>query len=336
MSERTSLLEESYRRALRLLPTGFRRDWEEDMVATFMDRAYRSMPDDREGVEISRPGWPELVSIARLAVRLRLAGGSVPGEVVRRIALVGLLAHAVFAISGVVLSIWVFERMFLPEGGGFANWWQAMWGMTHLLWLPAYLAVVFGHRRTGAITAVVAFLPGVVSSFLQLRADQWAHTPFQLGWLVFGALPVVALVGFHSGVPAVRARPWVLALPVGVALVSVAGLLAPLSVTGTGVWEFGVIVAGLVTIAAAVRGRGRISPTWPVTLALLTAPVLGLAATSGGVGPLTAGAGVVGLVLAAVAAWTRDGSAVAAPGRNGSAAELPPRQEPGSATTVER
>ena len=340
MSERTerhgmrSPLEESYRRALRLLPGGFRRDWEDDMVATFMDRAYRSMPDDREGVEISRPRWPELASIARLAVRLRLGGAeSVPGEVVRRIALVGLLAHAVFAISGVVLSIWYFGRTGLPDGGAFASWWQAMWSMTHLLWLPAYLAVVFGHRRTAAITAVVAFGPAMVSWFLQLRADQWAHTPFQVGWLLFTALPIVALVGFHSGAPAVRAAPWVVAVPVGAALVSAAGLLAPLRVTGTGVWAAGVIVAGLVTIAAAVRGRRRgrgpdvrgrepMSPTWPVTLALLAAAVLGLAALSGAVGPLAVGAAVVGLVMAA---WARYRPA----------AELPSRQEPGSPTTVE-
>jgi hypothetical protein len=290
----SSPLEESYRRALRLLPREFRRDWADDMVATFMDRAYRSMPDDREGVEISHPRWPELVSVVRLAVRLRLGGaGSVPGEVVRRIALVGLLAHAVFAMSGVVLSIWVFERTFLPEGGGFASWWQAMWSMTYLLWLPAYLAVVFGHRRAAAIIAVAAFVPGMLSWFLQLRADQWAHTPFQVGWLLFGALPVVALVGFHSGAPVVRATPWVVAVPVGVALVSAAALLAPLRVTGTGVWACGIIVAGLVTIAAA--------------------------------GPLEVGAAGVGLVLAAMAAWTRDRPAL--PSRQEPVRQLPSSRE---------
>jgi hypothetical protein len=346
----SSLLEESYRRALRLLPSGFRREWADDMVATFMDRAYRSMPDDREGVEISSPRWSELVSIARLAVRLRLGGAaSVPGEVVRRIALAGMLAHVVFAFSGVALSIVDFERMQLPDGSGYASWWQVMWSMTHLLWLPAYLAVLFGHRRAAAITAVVAFVPGVVSSFLQLRADQWAHTPFQVGWLIFGALPIVALIGFHSGAPAVRAMPWVVAVPVGVVVaVTGSGLLAPLRLTGTELWAFGIIVAGLVTIAAAIRdgrlgrgragrGRERMSPTWPVTLGLLAAAVLGLAALSGSVGPLAIGAGAVGLVLAAMAAWARDrpAAAVAAPDGDRSAAERPPRQEPGSATTVE-
>jgi hypothetical protein len=335
----SSLLEERYRRALRLLPADFRRGWEDDMVATFMDRAYRSMPDDPEGVEISSPRWPELVSVARLALRLRFGGaGSVPGEVVRRVALVGLLAHAVFAISGVALSIWFVERTELPGDGGFAGWWQAMWTMSQLLWVPAYLAVLFGHRRVAAITAAATFGSGAVGSLLQLSADHWARAPLQIEWLIFGLLPVLALAGFHGGAPAVRARPWVVALPIGVTLVCTAVLLGPDRVTGTWLWAFGIVAAGLVTIVVAIRrgragrGRARMSPTWPVTLALYAVAILGLDAASGGAGLRTVGLGVTGVLLAAVAAWSRD--------RSDPAGATPdadrPRQEPGPATTVER
>jgi hypothetical protein len=300
----SSLLEERYRRVLRLLPADFRRDWADDMVATFLDRAYRSMPGDPESDEISSPRWSELVSIARLALRLRLGGpGSRPGEVVRRIALTGLLAHVVFALAGVVLSIWYVERMPLPDGSGFTTWWQAMWSMTHLLWLPAYLAILFGHRRAAAITAVAAFVPGAVSSIVQLRGDQWAHAPYQIEWLIFGVLPVLALAGFHGEVPV--ARPWVVAVPVGVVLVSAAGLLAPQRATGTALWALGIIVAGLVTIVAGVRQGRTMPPAWPLTLALLAAAVLGLQAASGRLDPFALGAAAIGILLAVLAARAR-------------------------------
>jgi hypothetical protein len=309
------------------------------MVATFMDRAYRSMPDDPEGVEISSPRWPELVSVMELALRLRFGGaGSVPGEVVRRVALVGLLAHAVFAICGVVLSIWYVERAEIPGDGGFAGWWQAMWTMSQLLWVPAYAAVVSGHRRAAVITAAATFGSGAVGSLLQLSADHWARAPLQIGWLIFGLLPVLALAGFHSGAPAVRARTWLVALPVGVALVCTAVLLEPDRVTGTGLWASGIVAAGLVVIVSVIRrgpaGRGRtpMSPTWPITLALYAAAVLGLDAAGGSAGLRTVGLGVTGVLLAAVAAWSRDRSDPAGATPDGDR----PRQEPGPATTVER
>jgi hypothetical protein len=120
-------------------------------------------------------------------------------------------------------------------------------------------------------------------------------------------------------------------------------------VTGTGLLAFGIIVAGLVTIVAAVRRRpaGRakpgerpaqqrrdregMSPTWPVTLALFAAAVLGLEAASGSVGLLAIGVGVVGVLLAAVAARSRDRSDPTGAARDADR----PRQEPGPATTVE-
>jgi hypothetical protein len=303
----TSLLEERYRRVLRLLPADFRHEWADDMAATFMARAYRSAPEDLEGVEISSPRWPEMASIARLAIRLRLGGASaqprefVTGEAVRRIALVGLLAHAVGALSGVLLTIWFIVRTELPDGTGFATWWQALVSMSDLLWLPAYLAIVFGYRRAAACIALAAFGPGTVVLLLNLRAADWPYLPYQIGWLVFGALPIVALVAFHSGAPTVRSGPWVAAIPAGVVLLFAVMLVAGDRTTGIGLWALGVTVAGIVTIGAAVHRRSM-PPTWPLTLAVLAAAVLGLQATTGGFDAIVLGPGAVGVVLAAMAA----------------------------------
>jgi hypothetical protein len=244
----TSLLEERYRRALRLLPDDFRERWADDMVDTFLDRAYRSAPDDPEGVEIASPRWRELASVAALAVRLRLgdtgasARAVVLGAAVRRFALAGLLAHAVFAVSGVLLSVWAFERA--PAGIGFDSRVAALWSLTSLLWLPAYLALLSGQRRTALVVGLAAFLPGLVTTLDRLHADQWAHSPYQIAWLIFGVLPIVAMIGFYPGAPSVPVRPWLLALPAAVLLLIAAGLL--IRPSGTGMWCAGLVVAVVV------------------------------------------------------------------------------------------
>jgi hypothetical protein len=244
----TSLLEERYRRALRLLPDDFRERWADDMVDTFLDRAYRSAPDDPEGVEIASPRWRELGSVAALAIRLRLgdAGASaravVLGEAVRRFALAGLLAHAAFAVSGVLLSVWTFERT--PPGIGFDTRGQTLWSMTALLWLPAYLSLLFGRRRTALVVALAAYVPMLVTTLDRLPADLWAHTPYQIAWLIFGLLPIGAMIGYYPGAPTVPVRPWVLALPAAVLVLFAAGLLT--RPTGAGLWCAGAVVAAVV------------------------------------------------------------------------------------------
>ncbi|MFI7600400.1 hypothetical protein [Actinoplanes sp. NPDC049681] len=280
----TSLLEERYRRTLKLLPRSYREKWADDMTATFMERAYRSRPDDPEGVDISSPRWPEVASIAGLAVRLRL--GAEPGyvawgEAVRRIALIGLLAHTVFALTAVTLGIWSAEQLpGVPEPAvSFTSWWQALWSMSSLLWLPAYLAALHGHRRAARVLAVVAYAPMLAGELTRLYGEPGGNATWQFAWLAFDALPLLALIAFQSDDPPVRQRPWLLALPVGVAVLSGVVLLtlhfpdrfllSSVVAGGTGLWCAGVTLAGI----AALTPAGRAS-TWPLTLALLTPPVL--------------------------------------------------------------
>lgn len=56
----SSPLERRYRRVLRLLPVGYRHQWEEDMVAAFME-AYSSDPN-ADGVTSGRPPLAERLS----------------------------------------------------------------------------------------------------------------------------------------------------------------------------------------------------------------------------------------------------------------------------------
>ena len=61
-------LERRYRRVLRLLPGYYRQQWEEDMVAAFLDSSLTGDPEEDEFItEYGRPSWPELASVAGLA-----------------------------------------------------------------------------------------------------------------------------------------------------------------------------------------------------------------------------------------------------------------------------
>ncbi|HEX8006413.1 MAG TPA: hypothetical protein VF482_08295, partial [Trebonia sp.] len=94
-------LERRYRRALRLLPGYYRQQWEEDMVAAFLDSSLTGDPEEDEFItEYGRPSWPELASVAGLAARLYLGGAGAPrryftwGQAMRDAVLVVTLARA--------------------------------------------------------------------------------------------------------------------------------------------------------------------------------------------------------------------------------------------------
>ena len=103
-------LEQRYRRVLRLLPRYYRDEWEEDMVAAFLDgwmTGYRD--EDSVTMEYDRPTREEIVSVIGLAARLHLGGVGAPGryfawgQAVRNAVLGVMLAHAVWGLGEVAL-----------------------------------------------------------------------------------------------------------------------------------------------------------------------------------------------------------------------------------------
>src|ERR1700722_17109987 len=109
---RMSDLERRYRRVLRLLPGWYREQWEQDMVAAFLDSWLTGDPERDECVlEFCKPGWAETASVACLAVRLHLGGPGTPrryawGQALRRAVLAVLLVHAVLGVNVLVLLAW--------------------------------------------------------------------------------------------------------------------------------------------------------------------------------------------------------------------------------------
>ncbi len=289
----SSLLEQRYRRVLRLLPDGYRRSWEEDMVATFLQRAYAAVPEDPEGVELGRPDRAEVASVAALALRLRLGGTGAPpryrawGAAVRRVALLGLFAHAVGAIVGVLLLVWSVKRLpglVVPTDPAAtsvdpAHGWLSLSG---LLWIPAYLSILHGHRRAGVILALLALLPPTATSVWQLARVDHAYALSRITWLAFAAIPVLALIGYHRDVAPVRPRPWLIALPATAVAAFVLLLLAQPSdghdalLDWPGLWFTGLTIGAGAYLVAATRRHTPDRPYWPLALALLAIAVLAL------------------------------------------------------------
>ncbi len=248
-----SLLEERYRTVLKMLPAGFRREWADDMVDTFLSRAYRSRPDDPEGVEISGPRWTEVASVARLAVWLRLGGGFgtgpreyVTGDALRRFALGGVLAHVTVDLSGVLLAIWWTTRLTGAETG-FTSWGAALASLAGLLWIPAYAGLLSGRPRQAAVLAVLGLIPGTAN---MLSREPGA---FAAAWLLLSLSPVAAMVAFHRGAPPVRPRAWVIAVPVLTAGLTAAAVIVPHEVTVIDLVAVGVVLAGVGVLIAAGR-----------------------------------------------------------------------------------
>ena len=299
-----SRLEQRYRLVLRvLLPAAYRKAWEEDMVATFLDSVDS---DDAEAAEYAadygRPSWSEVASVASLAVRLRLgtAAGASPrcvawGQAVRLVALMGLLVSAAAATIEAGSTLWLAGRLGWLSAPP-ADWtpgmppsaWHTVWSLAGLLWLPAYVGLLLGHRRAAQLLAVLAVMPAgaaAISATVDLDAGAapllltiWAHA-------LVDALLVLALVAFHQDAPPMRRRPWLVALVVGIAVLL--GLF--LLVRPTNPWVlvdwpgmYCVVLVGVAVahLAAPALGRTLRTPSWSLALVLLGLAVFGLRVVS--------------------------------------------------------
>lgn len=310
----TTLLEQRYRRALRLLPAAYRDAWADDMVATFLEGAYASMPDDPEGVDVSRPRWGEMASIAALAIRLRLGGIDSParprlwGDSVRLAARLGLLAMASLRLSFVLINVWVALRLpgtHLPPGvTGIPSRWMSITALLGLAAVPAFVFVLYGQYRSARVLAAAA-LAVVIAVF---AVDIARGIPISTsGWvlLVIWVLTVLATLAYEANTPPPdRSWRWLVALAALVLACTIAGLL---TARAPYVDEAAVWCVALVLVWAA--GRRRFGPPWMLALAMtaLALLVLRVALTrdwlqvilSGGT---RAGVLAVGLVEAAAVA----------------------------------
>lgn len=205
-------LEQRYRRTLRMLPGYYRDQWEEDMVAAFLDGFLTGDPDEDEIImEFARPSWSERASVAALATRLYLGGQGTPrryfawGQAVRRAVLIVMLGQAILALGSLVYLTWLHHRLgwfpapptpqlahvsAVPAGSPPpqspaptsqvplpGDMWSTVWYAVGYAWVVVYIELVLGYYRTAQLIAVLAVVPNLIY-LVQLHVTY--HQPLQL------------------------------------------------------------------------------------------------------------------------------------------------------------
>ena len=284
----SSDLERRYRRVLRLLPGWYRQQWEQDMVAAFLDSWLTGDKEADDYISMAaRPSWAEVASVAGLAVRLHLGGPGTPrryawGQAIRRAVLAVLLVHAVLAVNVLVFLVWSRRLVgWLPAPPGSlvvapGGVWDTVYYLVCLAWIMIFVTLALGHYRTARVLAALAIVPGLVA-LLQAQLTGILPAPFGswVFWVLADLAPVLAMTAFHRDAPPAAPGPWLLALPAGYVLVY--GPLLALQATGNSAWlpDFSGLCCILVSLACLahapwIRSRPG-SGVWSLTLALLAA-----------------------------------------------------------------
>jgi len=285
-------LERRYRRVLRLLPGWYREQWEQDMVAAFLDSWLTGDPAADEYItKAARPSWAEVASVVGLAIRLYLGGAATPrryfawGQAARNAVLTMMLVHAVLGLDVFVRLTWT-HRLFgwlpaapatiraIPPGG--------IWGTAEYAvdcaWIMAFVVLILRYYRIAQVITVLAIVPGLVELLqAQLTGKPVALLETWTFWVLLDLVPVLAMAAFHQDAPPTARRPWLLALPATYLLVYVP--LLALQATGHWAWvpDFPGLCCILVSLAClahtptAWSRRGASSGVWSLTLALLGA-----------------------------------------------------------------
>ncbi|MFB4294164.1 hypothetical protein ACBI99_41460 [Nonomuraea sp. ATR24] len=280
-----TLLEERYRLALRMLPASYRAEREEEMVEAFLEGARHA-----HGERGTQPDWGEVVSIAALAIRIRVGGiGAAPrsravGDAVRLAALLGLGYQAVIGWIGLAFSVQVLgplpgqSPVLTPRGAAP----ELVSAAESLVWIAAFAALALGRVRAAKLLAGLGLLYVLV--MFGVDAFTWPRSLVDSApHLLVTVVPVAALLtAYHRDAP-VRRSPPLSALPLGLTVAYAAAVLA---VTGLGggtdaaaAWAAGwldpqgvataaLLVAGLVSLLRGTAPAGRLA------LAVVTVPLM--------------------------------------------------------------
>lgn len=289
-----SRLEERYRSVLRLLPAAYRQEWEDDMVAAFLDSMDTGDPETTAfAADYGRPSLSEVANIVSLAVRLRLGGADAPprsyawGQAVRLATLMAVLTHAVMATANIAITLWLSGSIaWLPAAA--PEWaltppssiWHTAWNLAGYAWLPAYIALVLGHRRVAQAVALLAVVPPTITTMVEhvtsvvpMSVSPWANR-------LIDVILILAMAAFHHGAPPVPRRPWLLAVPLGILLVpvplfTIQAIVAPLRFLDWPGLSCAVVTATIL-VHLAVRARDLPDRTlpWSLALTLLAATTL--------------------------------------------------------------
>ena len=288
----SSDLERRYRRVLRLLPGWYREQWEQDMVAAFLDSWLTGDPEADQFIrKVAGPGWAEVASVAGLAVRLHLGGAGTArrfawGQAIRRAVLAVTMVNAVRGLDGLVVTAWSRRLLgWLPAPppsmapGSPGPFPPEVWYLVDYAWIVAFLLLVLRYYRIAQAVAALAIVPDLArvlygqftGKFLGPSTGPWAL------WVLLLLVPVLAMTAFRRDSPAAPRWPWLLALLANYLLVAVP--LLALQATGNSAWlpDFSGLYCMLVALAClahaprALSGHSAGSGVWSLALILLAA-----------------------------------------------------------------
>jgi hypothetical protein len=284
-----SVLEDRYRRVLRVLPAAYRATWEEEMVATFLASMATDDPDEAEYLDdYGRPSWSEVGSVLALALRLRLGAAGAPprsvawGQAIRLVTLMWLLGQAVLGVADLGLRLWLTGKLsWLPDPpvgwGAATDIWHVAGNLAGLIWVLAFVGLLLGHRRIAQVLAALATVPTLVITANAVADRISGAHPEVLSLLTIAlidVLSVVAMVAFQPGTPLLPPRPWYTALGLGAVVVPF--LIVVPVLDWPGLWAIVVVLMGAVHLAGPALGRGDRSPAWSHALAILAGMVFTL------------------------------------------------------------
>ncbi|MER5650030.1 hypothetical protein [Streptosporangium sp. NPDC002524] len=224
-----SLLEDRYRRWLRLLPASYRAEREEEMVSVFLEGSPDVSDDDGP-----RPRWSEIASVVVLAARVRLggAGHTAPrflawGETVRLVALLGLGLQAFLGALAATSTLRAYGMIGTAEPlitqvagppGSPERLAAILGGLAGVLWFAPFAALLAGRPRAAralALLALVLEVPGLIQVLLTVFSNLTALSglPVLPGPHVFSGLPDFSgLTAFPWSAPAGLLPPLVTVL----------------------------------------------------------------------------------------------------------------------------
>lgn len=263
----TSPAEHRYRRVLRLLPAGYRRAWEEDMVSAYMQSS--------NGGASGRPSFGERLSVMALAVRLWLAGshasprGHAWYQAVYAFALMVLLQQALWMTIRVAQFVGGIRFRPMEYRFDATEWVIEGLGVAQaLLWIVVFGCAVMAWVVAARISALLAF--GIMLT-VYISVNRGLY-PGDLLWMAWPALYVAAAFAIPW-----RARPsrrlWI-SVYVGASIV-----LAPAAALSRSrwdgpwlrivdlslAWRLGLLVGMIVVLATPALRR---SAGWLIALAV--------------------------------------------------------------------
>ena len=174
--------------------------------------------------------------------------------------LMAMLTHAVMVTASIAVTLWLSGKIaWLPAAAlewpltPPTNIWHTAWNLAGYAWLPAYIALVLGHRRVAQAVALLAIVPPAITTAVEQATGDVPLSVSPWAMRLIDVVLLLAMAAFHHGAPPVPRRPWLLALPIGIFLVPVPLFTLQATVAALRLLDWPGLSCAVVTVAILVH-----------------------------------------------------------------------------------